>query len=111
MPPVYTYSQASSACVPSTYTVLPGATVVSAPSSVSVPGVSAPASLAAPPGGSAVLPTAGYGVAMAGTASLATGSITNDIFSMVDRNHDGVISRSEFQGALQSNMISQPGGA
>jgi len=30
------------------------------------------------------------------------------IFSIVDRNHDGVISRSEFQGALQTHVIECP---
>lgn len=37
---------------------------------------------------------------------LKAGSITDDVFNMVDRNHDGVISRSEFRGALKGNIIS-----
>lgn len=37
---------------------------------------------------------------------LKAGSITDDVFNMVDRNNDGVISRSEFRGALKGNIIS-----
>lgn len=37
---------------------------------------------------------------------LKAGSITDDVFNMVDRNQDGVISRSEFRGALKGNVIS-----
>merc|ERR1740121_2955931 len=36
---------------------------------------------------------------------LKAGSITDDVFNMVDRNQDGVISRSEFRGALKGNII------
>merc|ERR1712125_141039 len=36
---------------------------------------------------------------------LKAGSITDDVFNMVDRNQDGVISRSEFIGALKGNII------
>merc|ERR1712227_130257 len=36
---------------------------------------------------------------------LKAGSITDDVFNMVDSNHDGVISRSEFRGALKGNII------
>lgn len=38
--------------------------------------------------------------------TLKAGSITDDVFNMVDRNNDGVISRSEFRGALKGNVIS-----
>lgn len=41
---------------------------------------------------------------------LKAGSITDDVFNMVDRNHDGVISRSEFRGALKGNIISATAG-
>jgi len=37
---------------------------------------------------------------------LKAGSITDDVFNMIDRDHDGVISRSEFRGALKGNIIS-----
>merc|ERR1719282_1572923 len=45
------------------------------------------------------------GIAMSG-GQLKAGSITDDVFNMVDRNQDGVISRSEFRGALKGNVIS-----
>merc|ERR1719262_141975 len=60
----------------------------------------------------------GYPMAMQGSSSmgvgalpvagglLKAGSITDDVFNMVDRNNDGVISRSEFRGALKGNVIS-----
>jgi len=44
------------------------------------------------------------GLAMRG-GLLKAGSITDDVFNMVDKNNDGVISRSEFRGALKGNII------
>mmetsp|Transcript_89886 Transcript_89886/g.201205 ORF Transcript_89886/g.201205 Transcript_89886/m.201205 type:complete len:139 (-) Transcript_89886:206-622(-) len=72
--------------------------------------------LAAGPGGA---PTVMVPGAPAGSGSMAmspamaamfggmlkAGSITDDVFNMVDRNQDGVISRSEFRGALKGNII------
>jgi len=34
------------------------------------------------------------------------GSVTNDLFDMVDRNHDGKISRTEFRSAIKGGIIS-----
>jgi len=45
------------------------------------------------------------GMAMFSGGNLKAGSITDDVFNMVDRNQDGVISRSEFRGALKGNII------
>merc|ERR1712008_216114 len=45
------------------------------------------------------------GMAMYSGGMLKAGSITDDVFNMVDRNQDGVISRSEFRGALKGNII------
>jgi len=36
---------------------------------------------------------------------LKAGSITDDVFNMVDKDNDGVISRSEFRGALKGGVI------
>lgn len=54
--------------------------------------------------GSMVLNNAGV-LPMRGSL-LKAGSITDDVFNMVDKDNDGVISRSEFRGALKGNVIS-----
>jgi len=66
-----------------------------------------------PAGAASTAPGAGYSMAMQGLGGLPmqggllkAGSITDDVFNMVDRNNDGVISRSEFRGALKGNVIS-----
>mmetsp|Transcript_74195 Transcript_74195/g.221405 ORF Transcript_74195/g.221405 Transcript_74195/m.221405 type:complete len:98 (+) Transcript_74195:1-294(+) len=65
------------------------------------------------PGGMMVGGAAGSSGSMAMSPAMAAmfggmlkaGSITDDVFNMVDRNQDGVISRSEFRGALKGNII------
>jgi len=76
-------------------------TQIGAPGTTAVmPGAAAPAATFMMPGG---VPFVG-GVPLSG-GQLKAGSITDDVFNMVDRNQDGVISRSEFIGALKGNII------
>jgi len=48
--------------------------------------------------GTTALPTV-YG------AAPVQGAGTTDLFTMVDRNHDGKVTRSEFNSALSGHMI------
>jgi len=41
------------------------------------------------------------------TAGLMAGSMTDDLFNVVDRNHDGRISRSEFRSGLKGGIINR----
>merc|ERR1740120_58824 len=40
-------------------------------------------------------------------AGLMAGSVTDDLFNVVDRNHDGRISRSEFRSGLKGGIINR----
>lgn len=60
-----------------------------------------------------VVPSVGYtdGVLSVEPASRTTdkrGSITDILFDTVDRNHDGMISRTELRSALQNNLLCRP---
>lgn len=94
--PMSSYSiPAMSSAMPMMSSVaVPGTMVVSG-GGVMMPGAGSMAMMGAAPGG----------MAMYSGGMLKAGSITDDVFNMVDRNQDGVISRSEFRGALKGNII------
>jgi len=78
----------------------PPGTQMMAPSGTYYTGGGMPTGMAGP------MPTGAYSPSAMRGGILKAGSITDDVFNMVDRNQDGVISRSEFRGALKGNIIS-----
>jgi len=86
--------------------VATGTTILAPGSTMMAPGPAGATSVVLP-GGAAGSGSMAMSPAMAAMfgGMLKAGSITDDVFNMVDRNQDGVISRSEFRGALKGNII------
>jgi len=93
--PVVTHSVAAPVATLGAFVTTPGASSMAVPGSTTI--------TSAAQAGSMVL---GQGALPMRGSLLKAGSITDDVFNMVDKDNDGVISRSEFRGALKGNVIS-----